>query len=237
MPRLIEMLVKRPPAHVHEIAADLARELDAQPMQFVQPVGDRFAVPCEGQLERVIDFLGGVGVGFGVVREGCGGAGVVEFDLPLALRHALFALDVDAGGDAFGGEGGSEFGDAEFALCDGTFFEVVELVGLRLSFMVVRSDGVEAGGAGFGRFDVLLAVEVVLVDVIVLELFFAVETPDAFSCAFCCGSPRAGRLDVFRPAGDGTQLPGFFEVGVESGEEGFEIIEWPSAFKKVFEVG
>ena len=172
MPALIEMLVERPPAHVYEVSADLAAEFDAQTVQFVEPVGDRLAVPGERQFEGVVDFFRRVAirvvvvvpavffavctVGFGVVGEEG-----VEFHLALALCHALLSFDVYTGVGALALHCGGEFLDAEFTLSDGAFFETEGGVASAIAYGVPICGGVcgghgAAGFAHFSGFDVFL---------------------------------------------------------------------------------
>ncbi len=57
VPPLLEVPVKVAPAAVHLAAADLARELDVEAVELVEPVRDRLAVPPERQVQRVVDGL------------------------------------------------------------------------------------------------------------------------------------------------------------------------------------
>ena len=82
MPPLLKVPLERLPAHVHEVAADLARVLDPEAVQLVQPERDRLAVPAHRQLQRVVDFL--------IVFVG--GAGVCGVLLLQLLRLLLFLL-------------------------------------------------------------------------------------------------------------------------------------------------
>ncbi len=51
----LEVALKRAAAPVGRVAADLALELLVEPVQLVQPVRDRLAVPAQRQLQRVVD--------------------------------------------------------------------------------------------------------------------------------------------------------------------------------------
>src|SRR6185369_11942356 len=55
--RLVEVFVERPPPSVNEVAANLAGKLLPQPVQSVQPKGNRLAIPGERQLERIVDLV------------------------------------------------------------------------------------------------------------------------------------------------------------------------------------
>ena len=215
MAGLVEVLVEGAPAHVDEVAADLARELDAEPVQLVQPVRDRLAVPGQGQFERVVHFRARVAVGVRVVSAGrvgqvgrrVGEEGV-EFHLALPLGHALFALHVDARGGPLGGERRCEFRGAEFALCDGAFFEIVDGARGRSGRgnigRAVRRCSPIISFAGLSVFDVFLAGEVVLVNVVVFEFLLAVQAPDAFACALCLWGLRPCDEALLCPSGNGV---------------------------------
>mmetsp|Transcript_10801 Transcript_10801/g.27191 ORF Transcript_10801/g.27191 Transcript_10801/m.27191 type:complete len:325 (-) Transcript_10801:4-978(-) len=55
VPGLLEVLLEGAPPEVREVAADLALELLVEPVQLVEPVRNRLAVPAHGELERVVD--------------------------------------------------------------------------------------------------------------------------------------------------------------------------------------
>ncbi len=225
MSRLVEMLIERPSAHIYKIPADLAGELDAQAVEFVEPVWDGFAVPGEGELEGVVDFVVArvrVGVCAVLVLGGEGGVRGkegFEFHGALAVCHAGFALDVDAGVGADGFERGGEAVDAVFAFGDGAFFEAVYRAASDVGMTPVRGAIGAVRLACFDCFEMLLAGEVGFVDVIVFEFFFTVGAPDAFACAFCVWCSRTGALGVRGPACNFVCFPCFFEIGVDGGEE------------------
>ena len=57
MPELLEVPLVRAPAPVRVVTANLARKLQVQAVQFVQPIRDGFPVPAHWQLERVVNLL------------------------------------------------------------------------------------------------------------------------------------------------------------------------------------
>mmetsp|Transcript_14285 Transcript_14285/g.30670 ORF Transcript_14285/g.30670 Transcript_14285/m.30670 type:complete len:231 (-) Transcript_14285:952-1644(-) len=57
VPPLLEVALIRARAPIGVVAANLALELEVQPVQLVEPVRDRLAVPAEGQVEGVVDWL------------------------------------------------------------------------------------------------------------------------------------------------------------------------------------
>eukprot|EP00962_Isochrysis_galbana_P012923 scaffold3680_cov133-Isochrysis_galbana.AAC.6 len=57
VPPLLEMALEGPRAPVRLVAADLALELEVEPVQLVKPVRDRLAIPAKGQVEWVVDWL------------------------------------------------------------------------------------------------------------------------------------------------------------------------------------
>lgn len=130
MPCFIEMLIKSPPTHIHEIPAYLAWKLDAQTMQLVKPIRNRLAIPGQWELERVVDLLVArrVALVVGTTRPegGLGRLGEegVKLLLALTFRHALSALNVDAcvGTNRF--HCGCKLPNTKLSLGDGTFFEV-----------------------------------------------------------------------------------------------------------------
>lgn len=123
-----EMLIKRPSSHVHEISTNFTGIFHTQPMQFVQPIWNGFAVPCEGKFQWIVDFFGSGGFGIRIV-EGSEHGGVVfseesvEFSLAFTFSHALFPFNVDSGIGAFVGEEVGDGADAVFVGSDETFFE------------------------------------------------------------------------------------------------------------------
>ena len=57
MPELFKVPLVRAPAPVRVVTANLARELQVQAVQFVQPIRNGFPVPAHWQLERVVNLL------------------------------------------------------------------------------------------------------------------------------------------------------------------------------------
>ena len=108
------------PSHVDVIRTNLALVLHTQAMQLVQPVGNRFAVPTQGKLKRVVYslfFLFFLRCAIRVRGRGWRSSLLHELLLTLSCRQRKFALYIGFGFVEDGSEGDEEGGGEVGVVC------------------------------------------------------------------------------------------------------------------------